>query len=100
MAKRIYPLGNRIAVKRHENDETKVDGIIVTRAITGNSVFADVMAVPEQLTDADGYVINCPVEVGDVVVISKYDGPMVDVSDGEIWQLVKLDEIFAVVESD
>jgi chaperonin GroES len=94
---RVRPLRDRIVVKRREEAEQKVGGIIVPDTAKEKPQEAEVVAVgPGRLSD-DGEVLPMDVKAGDRVMIGKWSGTEVTVDDTE-YLILKEDEVLGVLE--
>ena len=77
------PLGDRVLVKRVEEEEKTKGGIIIPDTAKEKPQQGDVLAVgPGRRTEQTGELIPVDVVVGDKVVYSKYGGTEITV-DGE-----------------
>ncbi|MDQ8198889.1 co-chaperone GroES [Pelagicoccus enzymogenes] len=93
----IKPLGTRALVRRIEENETQVGGIYIPDSAKEKPQQAEVIAVgPGELKD--GKATPLPVKEGDRVLLSKYAGTDIKF-DGEDYQLVREDDILAIIES-
>jgi chaperonin GroES len=94
---KITPLRDRIVVKRREEAEQKVGGIIVPDTAKEKPQEAEVVAVgPGRLSD-DGKVLAMDLQAGDRVLIGKWSGTEVTVDDTE-YLILKEDEVLGVLE--
>jgi chaperonin GroES len=92
----LKPLRDRVLVQRLEAEEKK-GGIILPTSAQKKQESALVVAVgPGKKTD-DGKEIPMPVKVGDIVLMDKYSGQEVTVSDEE-YMILKADDIIAIIE--
>ena len=74
MATSIQPLGQRVLVKRLEEEETTAGGIIIPDSAKEKPQEAEVITVGTGGKDDNGNDITFNVKVGDKVLISKYGG--------------------------
>lgn len=93
----IKPLADRVVLKRLEAEETTKSGIVLAGSAKERPQEAEVMAVGPGGISSDGKEIKMEVKVGDKVLISKYSGTEVKVSNEE-YIIVKQEDILAVVE--
>lgn len=93
----IRPLADRVVLKRLEAEETTKSGIVLAGSAKEKPQEAEVMAVGPGGVSTDGKEIKMEVKVGDKVLISKYSGTEVKVSNEE-YIIVKQEDILAVVE--
>jgi len=93
----IRPLHDRVVVKRREAKEEVRGGIIIPDTAKEKPQEAEVIAVgPGKLND-DGSRSAMDVKVGDRVLIGKYSGSEIKISDNE-FVILREDEILAVIE--
>ena len=91
MATKIQPLGQRVLVKRVDEEETSAGGIILPDTAKEKPQEAEIVALGTGGKDDDGNDFEFTVKVGDKVLISKYGGTDVKVEG---------DELLIVSESD
>ena len=94
----VRPLRDRILVKRAEEQEQRIGGIIVPDTAKEKPQQATVIAVGNGRGNDDGKQIPLDVKVGDHVLIGKYSGTEIKL-DGEEYLIVREDEILGVAES-
>ncbi len=94
---KIRPLGNRVLLKRLEQEEKLKGGIIMPDSAKKKQESAEVIAVGSGKKDKNGQLIPVPVQVGDVVLMDKYSGQEVTIEDEE-YVIVRSDDIIAVVQ--
>ena len=93
---KVKPLHDRILVKRIEEGEQVVGGIIIPDTAKEKPQMAEVLAVgPGGLVD--GKEIKMNVKVGDKVIYSKYAGTEVKI-DGQEIIIVRQSDILATVD--
>lgn len=92
----LRPLGNRVLAKREEQQETLKGGIILPDTAKKKQETAVVIAVGTGTTTDDGKVIPIPVKEGDRILMDKYAGQEVTVSDEE-FVIVRADDIIAII---
>ncbi|MDR1528287.1 MAG: co-chaperone GroES [Puniceicoccales bacterium] len=92
---KIKPLGNRVLVKKIEEQEQIKGGIIIPDAAKEASQEAEVIALGSGRND-EGKVLEFEVKVGDRVLISKYGGTEVK-RDKETLVVLRQDDILAVL---
>ena len=93
----IKPLRDRILVKRIEEPEKKVGGIIIPDTAKEKPLQCEVIAVGTGKVADDGKVTPLEVKKGDHVLIGKYSGTEVKVDDNE-YMIMREDEVLAVIE--
>ena len=94
---KIRPLYDRIVVKRIEEQETILGGIIIPDSAKEKPQEAEVMAVGQGKRLEDGTLVPVDVKVGDRILFGKYSSSDVKV-DGEEYLIMREDEILGVVE--
>jgi len=94
---KIRPLGNRVLLRRLEQEEKLKGGIIMPDSAKKKQESAEVIAVGNGKKDKNGQLIPVPVQVGDVVLMDKYSGQEVTIEDEE-FVIVRSDDIIAVVQ--
>jgi len=93
----VRPLRDRILVKRVEEQEQRIGGIIVPDTAKEKPQQATVIAVGSGRVTDDGKKIPVDVKVGDHVLIGKYSGTEIKL-DGEEFLIVREDEVLGVAE--
>ena len=92
----IKPLGDKVAIKMLETEETTKSGIILAASAQEKPQVAEVVAVgPGGLVDDKE--VKMYVKVGDRVITSKYSGTEVKIDDVE-YIIVRQSDILAIVE--
>jgi chaperonin GroES len=93
----VRPLRDRVLVKRVEEQEQRIGGIIIPDSAKEKPQQAKVVAVGSGRVNDEGKVIPPDVETGDYVLIGKYAGTEIKL-DGEEFLIVREDEILGVAE--
>jgi chaperonin GroES len=93
----VRPLRDRVLVKRIEEEEQRVGGIIIPDSAKEKPQHAKVVAVGSGRVNDDGRVIPPDVKAGDYVLVGKFSGTDVKV-DGEDYVILREDEILGVAE--
>ena len=93
----LRPLGNRVLVRRLESDEKLKGGILLPDTAKKKQEQAEVIAIGTGKKDKLGNPIVIPVKVGDIVLMEKYSGQEVTLSDEE-FVILKADDIIAIIE--
>ena len=91
------PLRDRVLLKRHEEGEQRIGGIIIPDTAKEKPQQATVVAVGNGRITDEGQVIPLDVKPGDQVLIGKYAGNEIKL-DGEDLVIVREDEILGVLE--
>lgn len=94
MFDKIRPLGDRVLIKRLENEEKTVGGIIIPDAAKEKAQVGAVLAVGPGKCDTNGKCMPMSVRVGDTVYFGKYAGTEA----GKEVLIMREDEILGVVE--
>ncbi len=87
---KFVPLGDRVLVKRTDEEETSEGGIVLPGSAAEKPSQREVLAVGPGKTLDDGKVQAVAVKAGDVVVFGQYAGSNTVKVDGE--ELVVLNE--------
>lgn len=93
----IKPLRDRVVVKRIEEAEKKVGGIIIPDTAKEKPMQCEVIAVGTGKVADDGKITPLEVKKGDHVLIGKYSGTEVKVDETE-YLILREDEVLAVIE--
>ena len=91
------PLHNRIIVKRLEEGEQKIGGIIVPDSAKEKPQRGQVIAVGDGKVNDDGERIPLDVKAGDFVLFGKYTSQEVKL-DGEEYLIMLEDEVLAIID--
>ncbi len=94
---KVRPLYDRILVKRVEEAEQKIGGIIIPDTAKEKPQQAKVVAVGKGRRTDKGDIIPMDVKVGDDVLIGKYAGTEIKL-DNEEYLIVREDEVLGVAE--
>ena len=95
MATKIQPLGQRVLVKRLDEEETSAGGIIIPDTAKEKPQEAEIVALGVG-RDEDGKEVTFDVKVGDKVLISKYGGTEVKL-DGDELLIISQGDILGVI---
>jgi len=90
------PLGDRVLVKRVEEESKTKGGIIIPDTAKEKPTEAQVVALGTGKLDDEGKKIAFTVKKGDTVLISKYGGTEVKV-DGESYLIMREDDILGII---
>ena len=93
----VTPLRDRILVRRIEETEEKIGGIIVPDTAKEKPQQAEVKAVGSGRVLDNGQRVALDVKAGDKVLIGKWSGTDVKI-DGEEYVILKEDDILGVIE--
>jgi chaperonin GroES len=96
LSTKVKPLGDRILVRRVEEDEVMRSGIIIPETAKEKPQQGQVLAVgPGRLSD-EGKRIPMEVKAGDRILMGKYAGTEVKL-DGEECLILREDDVLAVI---
>jgi chaperonin GroES len=93
----VRPLRDRILVKRIEEQEQRVGGIIIPDTAKEKPQTAKVVAVGKGRVNDKGEVFPLDVKVGEYVLIGKYAGTEIKL-DGEEYLILREEEVLGVTE--
>ncbi len=93
----IRPLGDRIVVRRLEEETKTAGGIYIPDSATEKPSEGEVVAVGNGRTTNNGDLIAMEVKVADKVIFGKYSGSEVKVGD-ETLLIMREEDVLAVVE--
>ncbi len=94
---KVRPLHDRVVVKRLEEEEKTVGGIIIPDTAKEKPQQGKVIAVGKGRILEDGKVTPLIVKEGDRVLFSKYGGTDIKI-DGEEHLIMREDDILAIFE--
>jgi len=95
--KKIRPLHDRILVKREEEGEEKIGGIIIPDSAKEKPQQGKVIAAGNGKTKDDGQRLPLDVKAGDTILFGKYSGQEIKL-DGEEYLIMREDEVLAVID--
>ena len=93
----VRPLRDRVLLKRAEQPEQRIGGIIIPDTAKEKPQQARVVAVGSGRVNDEGKTIPLDVKAGDYVLVGKYSGTEIKL-DGEEYLIVREDEILGVAE--
>jgi chaperonin GroES len=93
----VKPLRDRVLVRRIEEEEQKVGGIIVPDTAKEKPQQAEVVAVGTGRILDDGTRVPLALKAGDKVLVGKWSGTDV-VIDGEEYLILKEDEVLGILQ--
>ncbi|TET05751.1 co-chaperone GroES [Candidatus Dependentiae bacterium] len=94
MFKKFRPLGDRVLIKRIDDDSKSKGGIIIPEAAKEKTQTGVVVAVGPGRLDAQGKLIPMNVKVDAIVYFGKYSGTEMD----DEHLIVREDEILGIIE--
>src|SRR4051812_43544052 len=95
--KKIRPLHDRILVKREDEGEEKIGGIIIPDTAKEKPQRGKVEAVGAGKIAEDGKRIPLDVKNGDRILFGKYSGNEVKI-DGEDYLILREEDVLAILE--
>lgn len=93
----VRPLRDRILVKRVEEQEQRIGGIIVPDTAKEKPQTAKIVAVGSGRVTDKGERVTLEVKAGDYVLVGKYAGTEIKL-DGEEYLIVREDEVLGIAE--
>jgi chaperonin GroES len=93
---KVKPLRDRILVKRVEEKEQKVGGIIIPDSAKEKPTEAEVVAVGSGRVLESGERLPLAVKAGDKVLIGKWSGTEVEV-EGQEYLILKEEEVLGIL---
>ena len=97
MSVSIKPLEDRIVIKQVEAEQTTSSGLVIPDTAKEKPQEGEVLAVGPGRLDDSGKRVALDVNIGDVVLYSKYGGTEVKY-DGQEYLVLSARDILAVVE--
>ena len=94
----VRPLRDRLLVRRVEEQEQKIGGIIVPDTAKEKPQQGKVVAAGKGKAKDDGKVLPLDVKAGDTILFGKYSGQDIKI-DGEEYLIMREDEVLAVLEA-
>jgi len=94
---KMKPLRDKVVVKRLEEEEKKVGGIIIPDTAKEKPMQGKVIAVGPGALDKNGKRIPPDVKKGDRVLFGKYTGSEVTI-DGDEYVIMDCSDIYAILE--
>src|SRR5881296_3100134 len=95
----VRPLHDRIVVRRIEEGEQKVGGIIIPDSAKEKPQQGKVFAVGAGKFNDEGKRQPLDVKDGDTILFGKYSGQEIKI-DGEEYLIMREDEVLAVIEGN
>jgi len=93
---RIRPLGDRVVLKRVEEETKTPGGILIPSNAREKPIEGEVLAIGPGRVNEKGVRVEMTVRVGDRVLFGKFSGTEVKVA-GEDYLLVKEEEILGIL---
>ena len=95
---KFRPLGDRVLVKRVEEETKTKGGIIIPDTVKEKPQEGEVIAVGSGARDDSGKIVPLDVKVGDKILFGKWSGSEVKI-DGEDLLIMKESDVLGVLES-
>ena len=95
----VRPLHDRIIVRRADEGEQNIGGIIIPDSAKEQPQQGEILAVGDGKVTEDGKRIAMDVRPGNVILFGKYSGQDIKI-DGEDYLILKEDEVLAVIDTD
>ena len=95
----VRPLHDRIVVRRLEDGEQNVGGIIIPDTAREKPQQGTVIAAGSGTVRDGGTRVPLDVKPGDVILFGKYTSPEIKL-DGEEYLIMREDEVLAVIETN
>ena len=95
--KKIRPLHDRILVKREDEGEEKIGGIIIPDTAKEKPQEGKVIAAGNGKITEDGKKIPLDVKAGDRILFGKYSGSEVKIDDKE-YLILREEDVLAILE--
>lgn len=96
--KNIVPLAGYVLVEPAEAQQQTASGIYLPSAGEEKPQIGSVVAVGADTVTEQGVAVKAPVKKGDAVIYKKWGGNEVKLADGKEVQLMKFEDIIAVVK--
>jgi chaperonin GroES len=93
----LRPLRDRVVLKRLEEQEQKIGGIIIPDTAKEKPQQGKVIAVGKGKVEKDGKVTPLDVKEGDTILFGKYSGQEIKL-DGDEFLIMREEEVLGVVE--
>jgi chaperonin GroES len=94
---KVRPLGDRVIVKRFEEERKTASGIVIPDAATEKPDQGEIIAVGKGKMGDDGKLHPMNVKVGDKVLFGQYAGQTFKM-DGQEYMTMREDDIIGVIE--
>ncbi len=95
---KFRPLHDRVLVRRLEEEETTVGGIIIPDTAKEKPMEGEVLAVGPGARNDKGELISPDVKAGDRILFGKWSGSEVKI-DGEELVIMKESDIMGIIEN-
>ena len=95
----IRPLHDRLIVRRLEEGEQRIGGIIIPDTAKEKPQQGKVIAVGSGKVNNEGKRVRLDVKTGDLILFGKYTSQEVKL-DGEEYLIMREDEVLAVIDGE
>ena len=95
---KFRPLGDRVLVKRVEEETKTKGGIIIPDTVKEKPQEGEIVAVGSGARDDSGKIVPLDVKIGDKILFGKWSGSEVKI-DGEDLLIMKESDVLGVLES-
>jgi chaperonin GroES len=93
----VRPLHDRLIIRRLEEGEQKVGGIIIPDSAKEKPQQGKVIAAGNGKVNDEGKRVTLDVKAGDTILFGKYSGQEIRL-DGEDYIIMREDEVLAVID--
>lgn len=97
MSQNITPLHDRIIIKRLEDEQTTISGIIIPDTAKEKTQFGEVVSTGPGKKADNGKLATPAVKAGDKVIFSKYAGTEIKFEGSDLL-IIKEDEILGIIQ--
>jgi chaperonin GroES len=94
---KVRPLHDRLLVKREDESEEKIGGIIITDTAKEKPQRGKVVAAGNGKVTEDGKRVPLDVKSGDRILFGKYSGNEVKI-DGDDYLILREEDVLAILE--
>jgi chaperonin GroES len=94
---KFRPLGDRVLVKRVEEETKTKGGIIIPDTVKEKPQEGEIVAIGSGARDDSGKIVPLDVKVGDKILFGKWSGSEVKI-DGEDLLIMKESDVLGVLE--
>ena len=93
----VRPLHDRLVIRRLEEGEQKIGGIIIPDSAKEKPQRGQVIAAGNGKSNDEGKRVPLDVKAGDLILFGKYSGQEIKL-DGEDYLIMREDEVLAVID--
>ena len=93
----VRPLHDRIIVRRLEEGEQQIGGIIIPDTAKEKPQRGTVLAVGNGKTNDEGKLVALDVKAGELILFGKYSGQEIKL-DGQEYLIMKEDDVLAIID--